>query len=174
MQRRSHFGRPKLTLAQAQASFRLHAPPDADESKWPEFMRETPRAPRQAPNQHHEKDFVNTLLKLASDFYSTGIKKIWLKKNAQGVARTYDGKRVIKYGLGVGTGDAIGYVSRLIKPEDVGKKIAVFVSVEAKAAGGRASEEQKAFVEQVNGDGGMAMIAFDVDGVHAVINRLCP
>lgn len=142
--------------------------------RMPAFMNEAPRAERTQPNQHVEKDFVNSLLKLASDFYRSGLKPIWLRKNAQGVGRTYDGKRVIKFGLGTGVSDCVGYTRKIVTPDMVGKPVAIFTAIEAKAARGTVSEAQQQFIDQTNRDGGLALIAWEPDGVHAVVDKICP
>lgn len=67
----------------------------------------------------------------------------------------------IRYGLGVGTSDLIGFRSVTITPEMVGETFAQFVAVEVKSANGRLSEPQRKFLELVRRFGGHAVLAFD-------------
>lgn len=64
--------------------------------------------------------------------------------------------RALHAGLVKGSGDIVGYKSIVIQPEDVGKRIAVFVSMEAKEGTGRMSPEQKNWRDQVQAAGGIA------------------
>lgn len=156
-----------LTLQQAQDQFNLYAPRDRPLAWTPSFMNKTPQAPRKAPNLHEEKTFMDRLFKLA--LCRTDL---WLRKNAQGTARTMDGQRFLKYGLGVGTSDGIGFISRTVTPEDVGKKWAVFCAVEGKAAEGRLTTEQAEFLATVRSAGGVALVAYASEELSAVIDRL--
>jgi hypothetical protein len=65
----------------------------------------------------------------------------------------------IKYGLCVGSSDLIGWTQHVVTPEDVGRKVALFSAVECKSATGRATEEQKNFIDRVQDAGGIAGIA---------------
>lgn len=55
-----------------------------------------------------------------------------------------------------GMADLCGWVSRDIGPEDVGKRLAVFASLEAKQGAGRMTPEQKNWRDQVQAAGGIA------------------
>jgi len=66
--------------------------------------------------------------------------------------------RPLHAGLFVGSGDGIGWHSITITPEMVGRRVAVFLSVETKTARGRASAEQNNWREQVAAAGGIALI----------------
>lgn len=82
-----------------------------------------------------------------------------LFRNNVGLFKTADG-RVVKTGLHNGSSDLIGWTEIVIKPEMVGKKIAVFTAIECKRNDKAAkSEEQKNFVEQVKKSGGYAGFA---------------
>ena len=61
-------------------------------------------------------------------------------------------------GLHVGSGDLIGWQSRVIQPEDVGKTFAQFLSVEVKTPTGRVRPEQLHWQSVVNERGGVAII----------------
>lgn len=67
--------------------------------------------------------------------------------------------RRIEFGLGVGSSDNIGWVSKMCTPAMVGKKVAIFTAIESKTATGRASDEQKNFIRRVQEAGGYAGIA---------------
>lgn len=67
--------------------------------------------------------------------------------------------RPIRYGLGVGSSDLIGWTEVKITPDMVGKTVAVFTAVEVKAPNGKATEAQLNFITQVLRAGGYAGIA---------------
>ena len=67
--------------------------------------------------------------------------------------------RPIRYGLGVGSSDLIGWTPVLVTPDMVGRTLAVFTACEVKAPNGRASEHQLNFIAQVLRAGGFAGIA---------------
>jgi hypothetical protein len=105
-------------------------------------------------------------------------KDIQLFRNNVGVAAAYNFKtrslrkplQIIRYGLTQGSGDFIGYKTVEIKPDDVGKKVAVFLSVEAKNPNKHLiSEEQKQFQEQVNNDGGIALIVKNMEDLKEIL-----
>lgn len=64
--------------------------------------------------------------------------------------------RPLHAGLIGGSGDLIGWRSFVIQPEDVGRRVAVFASLEAKEGAGRLSPEQRNFRDQVLAAGGIA------------------
>jgi hypothetical protein len=51
----------------------------------------------------------------------------------------------------------------------VGTEIAVFAAVEVKAAKGRATEQQKAFIEHIRNAGGLAGVARSVDEAKSIL-----
>lgn len=61
-------------------------------------------------------------------------------------------------GLCPGSGDLIGWVTRVIQPNDVGKDVAVFLSLEVKTDKGRVSEGQAKWFKAVHFAGGIAAI----------------
>lgn len=73
----------------------------------------------------------------------------------------------VKYGLGVGSGDLIGLQSVVITPEMVGKKVAIFVSGEAKQPRGNATKEQKSWHEMVLANGGHSFVFRSADEAAA-------
>jgi VRR-NUC domain len=67
--------------------------------------------------------------------------------------------RPIRYGLGVGSSDLIGWTPITVTPDMVGKTLAVFTAVEVKTDRGRPTDAQLNFIEQVLKAGGLAGIA---------------
>jgi VRR-NUC domain len=92
--------------------------------------------------------------------------------------RTEAGFTVLKnarrasFGLCVGSSDVIGFRQVVITPDMVGKTVAAFIAIEVKAAGGRSSSEQRAFIQVVRQAGGLAGIARSVDEARAIVDRL--
>ena len=92
----------------------------------------------------------------------------------------FDGKVVVEtpyrvsYGLHVGSGDLIGWTVYTIQPEDVGRKVAVFTSIEVKGPHGRASNEQKHWEATVNLSGGIATIARTTHDAATAIEEYRP
>lgn len=66
-------------------------------------------------------------------------------------------------GLCVGSSDIIGFRSVIVTPEMIGKPVAVFMAVEVKTGSGRATPEQVAFINMVNNNGGIGVIARSED-----------
>jgi hypothetical protein len=57
-----------------------------------------------------------------------------------------------------GGSDLIGYRTITITPDMVGQKIAVFTALEIKTATGRATPEQRRFIDHIRGAGGISAI----------------
>jgi hypothetical protein len=62
----------------------------------------------------------------------------------------------VTFGLGVGTSDLIGWQAVTITPDMVGRTFAQFVAAEGKAANGKTTPEQEAFIAIVRKAGGLA------------------
>jgi hypothetical protein len=77
--------------------------------------------------------------------------------------------RPLHAGLATGSGDLIGWRSTLIGSEHVGQALAVFTSLEIKAAKGRVRPEQRAWAETVARFGGIAEITRDEDEAMRVL-----
>jgi len=77
----------------------------------------------------------------------------------------------LKAGLCVGSSDLIGFKSIEITPEMVGKSVAVFLACEVKTISGKATPEQINFIEMVNKNGGIGIIARDEEEAFNLINR---
>lgn len=85
-----------------------------------------------------------------------------LFRNNVGVLKDERGQHV-RFGLGVGTSDLIGWTPVLITESMVGKTLAVFSAVEVKTMIGRLTEEQQDFIFAVNKAGGIAFVARSAD-----------
>lgn len=66
--------------------------------------------------------------------------------------------RVIRFGLGVGTGDYIGFVQKKITMADIGSTFLVFTNVEIKTKNGKLSTEQKNFDGFIKSNGGLSFV----------------
>ena len=120
-----------------------------------------------------ESDFL-TRLREAAQWWAAR-----LFRNNNGVARYVDerGKRhTVRYGLGPGTSDLIGWQTIDITEEMVGQRVAVFVAVEGKRGADRLSQDQRDFLAAVSAAGGIAIEARspgDVgDGLDSYRRRL--
>lgn len=94
-------------------------------------------------------------------------KSIRLFRNQTGVYALKDG-RYLQSGLAKGSADLIGWKTVEITPDMVGKKVAVFLSVEVKTPTGRLSEEQQNWLNKVNQDGGIALVARNPDDAQQI------
>lgn len=88
-----------------------------------------------------------------------GLNGVRVHRNNTGKARSFDGKRVITFGLCRGSSDYIGWLPVTVTPDMVGKTVAVFVAMETKDAKGKTTEHQDNFIDQVNEAGGIAFVA---------------
>lgn len=80
-----------------------------------------------------------------------------LFRNNVGGLRDAQG-RYVRYGLCVGSSDLIGLRSLVITPKMIGQRMAIFVALEAKSEFGRATDEQRRFIDMVGLMGGAAGI----------------
>ena len=64
----------------------------------------------------------------------------------------------IKYGLGNGSGDLIGYSKVKITPEMVGQEVAIFTSIEDKSEKDKISQEQIIWLLRLRLDGAIAEV----------------
>ena len=79
------------------------------------------------------------------------------------------GAQPIRMGLCVGSSDIIGWRSRVMQPEDVGARVAIFTAIEVKAAKGRVTPEQQTFIDAVQAAGGIAGVARSEDDARKVL-----
>jgi hypothetical protein len=73
-------------------------------------------------------------------------------------------------GLPPGFGDTFGLASRIIKPDDVGSKLGVYIAGEIKA-GARVTDKQAAYLHAVNHHGGVADVWRSVEDALATVAR---
>lgn len=79
------------------------------------------------------------------------------------------GARPLHAGLAPGSGDLIGWVSREIRPEDVGQTWAVLLSAEAKDGAGRLEPEQRTWLHNVRKAGGIAGVVRCEEDIIALV-----
>ena len=94
-------------------------------------------------------------------------------RNQTGGYKLEDG-RFITSGLCKGSGDLIGWQSVKITPSMVGKRIAVFVSIELKGASGRPTPEQTNWANTIRAAGGRAGIARSLAEAHFILTQPFP
>ena len=106
--------------------------------------------------------FVQNKIRLA-----IGHGKIRLFRNNTGALLDMQG-RLVKFGLCKGSSDLIGFRSITITPDMVGQKIAVFSAIEVKDKG-KATVEQKNFINIINNAGGYAGVAKNVNDAKKIL-----
>jgi hypothetical protein len=97
---------------------------------------------------------------------STGATRLF--RNNTGTLRDQHG-RPVSFGLAKGSADLIGWTTRTITQEMVGQQVAVFTSIEVKAASGRLRPEQRQWLDAVQAAGGVAGVARSVDDAKALL-----
>lgn len=80
--------------------------------------------------------------------------------------------RPLHAGLCEGSSDLIGWTTKEITADMVGKRIAVFTAVEIKTETGRASQAQLNFISRIRECGGIAGIARNPDEAQNLIENL--
>lgn len=80
-----------------------------------------------------------------------------------------DHPRHVRMGLHVGSGDLIGWKTITVKPEHVGKPLAVFLSVEIKTERGRVSPDQHNWLQTVQESGGIAAVCRSVEQARLIV-----
>jgi hypothetical protein len=78
--------------------------------------------------------------------------------------------RPVSFGLCKGSADLIGWTTRTITPEMVGQQVAIFTSIEVKAATGRVKPEQQQWLNAVQAAGGIAGVARSVGEVMDLLS----
>lgn len=81
-----------------------------------------------------------------------------LFRNNVGLFETKGG-HLVKTGLCAGSSDLIGFSSKIVTQDMVGKKIAIFTAIEVKTKKGRSSKDQMNFISAVKNFGGIAGVA---------------
>ena len=97
---------------------------------------------------------------------STGSTRLF--RNNTGTLRDQHG-RPVSFGLCKGSADLIGWTTRTITPEMVGQQVAVFTSIEVKAASGRLRSEQQQWLDAVQAAGGIGGVARSVADAVAIL-----
>jgi hypothetical protein len=91
-----------------------------------------------------------------------------LYRNNTGTLRDQHG-RPVSFGLCKGSADLIGWRTVTISPEMVGQQVAVFTSIEVKAASGRLRPEQRQWLDAVQAAGGIGGVARSVADAVAIL-----
>jgi hypothetical protein len=94
-----------------------------------------------------------------------------LFRNNTGTLKDANG-RPVQFGLCKGSADLIGWRTVTITPEMVGQQIAVFTSIEVKAATGRLRPEQRQWLDAVQAAGGVAGVARSVADAQQLLTRV--
>lgn len=81
------------------------------------------------------------------------------------------GARRVSFGLIGGSADLIGWYPLTIKPEHVGKKIAVFFAGETKTQDNKPTPAQSNFLKRVKDDGGIAGIIRSNEDADNLIDK---
>lgn len=77
--------------------------------------------------------------------------------------------RPVQFGLARGSADLIGWRTITVTPDMVGRRLAVFTSIEVKTATGRLTPAQNAWLGAVRSAGGIAGVARSVsDSLHII------
>lgn len=78
--------------------------------------------------------------------------------------------RPIRFGLTLGSSDLIGWTEHTIREMDVGRRVAIFTSIEAKTERGQPTEDQQNFLARVRASGGIAAIVRSESDCQAAID----
>ena len=83
--------------------------------------------------------------------------------------------RLVTFGLARGSADLIGWRTITVTQAMVGTRLAVFTSIEVKVptGRGRVRPEQQAWLEAVQGAGGIAIIARSVPDAELALSPTC-
>lgn len=79
--------------------------------------------------------------------------------------------RLVTFGLARGSADLIGWRTVVVTPDMVGRRIAVFTSIEIKTPRGRLTPEQHNWLHAVRTAGGLAGVARSVPDAHALLDE---
>jgi hypothetical protein len=89
-------------------------------------------------------------------------------RNNVGSLKDENGQRVT-FGLCNGSSDLIGFTSKTITADDIGKTVAVFTAIEIKTPKGKISESQQAFIDMVKSKGGLAGVARSIEDAQEML-----
>lgn len=73
--------------------------------------------------------------------------------------------RIFRSGWPVGTSDLIGFTTKIVTPEMVGKPVAIFTAIEVKTGRLKPTEQQSNFIKTVNDHGGNACVAYGLQDI---------
>lgn len=102
---------------------------------------------------------------------NTGMGWIGSKSRRTGTAVTLYEARPLHAGLCKGSSDIIGWHTITITPQMVGKQVAVFTAIEAKAAKGKLTPEQEQFLHVLRQSGGYALTLYEGDDFTTQFNK---
>lgn len=147
---------PRITRKQWADFHAVNAPPNAI---LPDSINQKPRADAgKKRGRQGETTWLHSIIKPFKPFvrllWVPGM--VWLARNNNGAYKLPSGGW-LKYGLGTGTSDAIGWTCVQITQEMVGTVIAQFTAFEAKQDGAELQEAQSAFLQAVENSGGRAL-----------------
>lgn len=80
--------------------------------------------------------------------------------------------RLVTFGLARGSADLIGWRTIVVTPDMVGRRLAVFTSIEVKTPTGRLRADQQAWLGAVRGAGGIAGVARSVSDAEQLLANL--
>lgn len=101
--------------------------------------------------------------------YTAGRADLTLWRNNRGSVELPGGGH-LRYGVGPnGSSDWIGFQSVVVTQEMVGKRVAVFVAVEAKAPKTGPSDDQIKFIDRIQAAGGKAGVARGAADVEEIV-----
>ena len=117
---------------------------------------------------------LNNIIVLSNEAYvqnkirlAVGHGKIRLFRNNTGALLDIKG-RLVKFGLCKGSSDLIGFKTITITPDMVGKEVAIFSAIEVKDKG-KATDEQKKFIDIIQNAGGIAGVAKNVNEAKKIL-----
>lgn len=120
--------------------------------------------PRKRSSYEAREESSNDRLK---DWRRTrGDVRIW--RNNVGAYQYAPGK-YLRYGLCNGSADFIGLYSMIVRPEHVGKRVAIFFAPESKARGKDADSHQETWLQEIIDAGGIAGVARNGDEADRLI-----
>lgn len=78
--------------------------------------------------------------------------------------------RLVTFGLARGSADLIGWRTVTVTPDMVGRRLAVFTSIEVKTPTGRLTPQQRHWLEAVHRAGGVAGVARSVPDALRIVS----
>jgi hypothetical protein len=94
-----------------------------------------------------------------------------LFRNNTGTLKDANG-RPVQFGLCKGSADLIGWTTRTVTQDMVGTQVAVFTSIEVKAATGKLRPEQRQWLDAVQAAGGVAGVARSVADAQQLLTMV--